>query len=322
MTMKTHPAFRGTRRAASCLLLTLACFARAGAEPGPNGFDMRGALIPAQAIQRGGPPRDGIPAIDKPRFVRAAQAGLSDDDRVLGISLGGVARAYPVRILNWHEIVNDRIKGRPVAVTYCPLCGTGVAFDARIAGRDTVFGVSGLLYDSDVLPHDRGSESLWSQLMEQAVTGPLKGTRLQPLPMAHTSCADWRKRHPRTEVLSTDTGFIRDYTRNPYDGYEQVQALMFEVEHRDDRFPAKEWVLGLRSGAQARAYPFSVLAQRTDADGRLRERIGGQDIEIRYDRAHRSAQALDGAGQALPGVMANWFAWVAFNRQTSVLAAP
>ena len=251
----------------------------------------------------------------------ATQSDLRDDDRVLGIVLGGAARAYPVRILNWHEIVNDRIEGRPVAITYCPLCGTGMAFDARVAGRDAVFGVSGLLYNSDVLLYDRGSESLWSQLMAQAVTGPMKGTRLQPLPLSHTSWADWRARHPRSEVLSTDTGFVRDYTRNPYDGYEQVQALMFEVEHRDDRFAAKEWVLGLKLGGDARAYPFSVLAQRVDAQGRLRDRVGGRDIEIRYDRTHRSAEAFDAAGQPLPGVMAYWFAWVAFNPRTSVLPA-
>ncbi len=321
MTSKTPLAFRSTRRAAACLLLALASFASVAAEPGPNGFDIRGALIPAQAIQRGGPPRDGIPAIDRPRFVPAAQSGLADGDRVLGLALGGVARAYPVRILNWHEIVNDRIDGRPVAVTYCPLCGTGVAFDARIAGRDAVFGVSGLLYNSDVLLYDRSSESLWSQLMAQAISGPLKGTKLQPLPMAHTSWAAWRARHPKTQVLSTDTGFMRDYTRNPYDGYEQVRSLMFEVEHRDERFPAKEWVLGLRLGGAARAWPFSVLAQRVDAEGRLRERVGGQDIEIRYDRVHRSAAAYDAAGQALPGVTAYWFAWVAFNPKTSVLTA-
>ena len=291
MTSKMSLAFRSTRRGAACLLLALPWFASGAAEPGPNGFDIRGALIPAQAIQRGGPPRDGIPAIDRPRFVPAAQSGLADGDRVLGLALGGVARAYPVRILNWHEIVNDRIDGRPVAVTYCPLCGTGVAFDARIAGRDAVFGVSGLLYNSDVLLYDRSSESLWSQLMAQAISGPLKGTKLQPLPMAHTSWAAWRARHPKTQVLSTDTGFMRDYTRNPYDGYEQVRSLMFEVEHRDERFPAKEWVLGLRLGGAARAWPFSVLVQRVDAEGRLRERVGGQDIEIRYDRAHRSAAA-------------------------------
>jgi len=289
------------------------------AQGGPNGFDIRGALIPPDAIQRGGPPRDGIPSIDRPRFVAAAQSGLADDERVLGLALAGVTRAYPVRILNWHEIVNDRLAGRAVVLTYCPLCGTGVAFDARIAGRDAVFGVSGLLYNSDVLLYDRGSDSLWSQLMAQAVSGPMKGTRLQPLPLTHTTWADWRQRHPRTQVLSADTGFVRDYTRNPYEGYEQVQALMFEVEHRDERFPVKEWVLGLRLGGEARAYPFSVLAQRADAQGRLRDRVGGRDVEIRFDRAHRSAEAFDAAGQPLPGVMAYWFAWVAFNPKTSVL---
>jgi len=123
-------------------------------------------------------------------------------------------------------------------------------------------------------------------------------------------------------VLSTDTGFMRDYTRNPYDGYEQVQALMFDVQHRDGRFPLKEWVLGLKLGDAARAYPFSVLAQRVDGEGRLREKVAGQQVEIRYDAAHQSAEAYDAAGRPLPGVMAYWFAWVAFNPRTSVLQAP
>ncbi len=207
-----------------------------------NGFDLSDALIPAAAIERGGSPRDGIPAIDHPRFLPASRAGLADDDRVLGLAHGGVVRAYPVAILNWHEVVNDRVAGLPVAVTYCPLCGTGVAFDARLGGAGrlaAVFAVSGLLFNSDVLLYDRGTESLWSQLMFQAVSGPLKGQRLRRLPISHTSWADWRRRHPGSEVLSRDTGFERDYHRDPYAGYDQVARLMFEVQHRDDRLPAK-----------------------------------------------------------------------------------
>jgi hypothetical protein len=285
-----------------------------------NGFDLRDALVPQQAIERGGPPKDGIPAIDRPRFVPAASAGLANGDRVLGIHHNGVARAYPVLILNWHEVVNDRIAGDPIAVTYCPLCGTGMAFDGRVAGRELQFGVSGLLYNSDVLLYDRGTDSLWSQIMSRAVTGPLKGTRLVPVPLAHTSWADWRRRHPSTQVLSADTGHQRDYTRDPYDGYDKVPRLMFDVQHRDERFPLKEWVLGVTVGDTAKAYPFSVLEQRVGADGRLSDTVGGQPIDIRFDRAHHTAQAFDSQGRQLPSVMAFWFAWVAFHPQTAVLS--
>ncbi|MBI3156197.1 MAG: DUF3179 domain-containing protein [Burkholderiales bacterium] len=285
-----------------------------------NGFDLRDALVPADAIEAGGPPRDGIPAIDRPRFVDAARSGLRDDDRVLGLVRGGIARAYPVRILNWHEIVNDRLGDDAVAVTYCPLCGTGMAFDARVGGGVASFGVSGLLYNSDVLLYDRGTESLWSQIMARAVAGTLKGTALQPLPLTHTSWAGWRQRHPRGEVLSTDTGHQRDYDRDPYASYAASPALMFDVQHRDERLPAKAWVLGLTVGGEAKAYPFDLLAQRVGPDGRLDDRVGGRRVRIRYDAAQRSAEAFDAEGRALPAVAAFWFAWVAFHPRTQLLA--
>jgi hypothetical protein len=289
-----------------------------------NGFDLRDALIPIGAVERGGPPKDGIPAIDRPKFVDSAAAGLRADDRVLGFVHNGVTKAYPVRILNWHEVVNDRFGDAPVAVTYCPLCGTGIAFDARLGGQTLNFGVSGLLYNSDVLLYDRGTESLWSQLKQQAVSGRLKGTRLQALPLEHTSWADWHARHPATLVLSTDTGFARDYAHDPYAGYERVQRLLFNVEHRDDRYAPKEWVLGVTVGAARKAYPFSVLesAARGRGTHELRDTVGGQAIYVRYDARHRTAQALDAQRRALPSVMAFWFAWVAFNPDTEVYRAP
>lgn len=291
-----------------------------------NGFDLRDALVPADAIAAGGPPRDGIPAIDHPRFVPTARAPWLDGDRVLGIVVGGEARAYPVRILNWHEVVNDRIAGQPVAITYCPLCGTGVAFDARVPGqgdgRPARFGVSGLLYNSDVLLYDRGTESLWSQIMGQAISGPLKGTPLVSLPLTHTTWAAWRQRHPQGQVLSTETGFQRDYGRDPYAGYENVSRLMFDVQHRDERLPPKAWVLGLRHGDQARAWPLDALATRADADGRWRDRVGTLEVEIRYDPDHRTAEAFTPTGQPLPAMMAFWFAWVAFHPTTTVLTPP
>lgn len=316
------------KRRRLCTLLP-AVLATQGLGPGPaaaqvmlNGFDLSGASGDMRPIESGGPPKDGIPAIDRPKFVGVAAARLSDDDRVLGIALGGVARAYPVRILNWHEVVNDTVAQRAVVVTYCPLCGTGMAFEPPQRTGSGGFGVSGLLYNSDVLIYDRATQSLWSQILSEAITGPLKGTVLKPVPLTHTRWADWRVRHPTTQVLSTDTGFERDYTRDPYAGYDRVQQLMFEVQHRDDRFPLKEWVLGLRVGGVAKAYPFSVLAKAVNRSGDVSDTVGQQRVRIRYDRVHGTAEAFDAQGRQLPATMAFWFAWVAFHPRTEVLRAP
>lgn len=318
-------------RKRSLLLLALAgagglALGQPGAGPNPaeyNGFDLQGALVPIEAIERGGPPRDGIPAIDRPRFVTAARSELKPGDRVLGLSHKGVARAYPVRILNWHEVVNDRLAGDPVAITYCPLCGTGVAFDARVgdgpAARELSFGVSGLLFNSDVLLHDRATASLWSQLRQQAISGPLRGRMLTALPLEHTTWEDWRRRFPATEVLSFDTGVARDYDRDPYAGYEAVNRLMFNVQHRDERVGPKEWVLGLSVGQARKAYPLRTLATRVGKTGVLEDRLGGQAVRIRYDARHRTARAEDAAGSPLASVLAFWFAWVAFHPETELL---
>jgi hypothetical protein len=184
------------------------------------------------------------------------------------------------------------------------------------------FGVSGLLYNSDVLLYDRATLSLWSQIMSTAITGALKGTVMVSVPLTHTSWADWRSRHPATQVLSTDTGFARDYARDPYAGYEQVQQLLFEVQHRDDRLPLKAWVLGLRLNGAAKAYPFSVLQQAVDRSGELRDTVGRQPVRIRFDRKHQTAEAFDAQGRPLVGITAFWFAWVAFHPHTEVLRMP
>ncbi|HHJ14065.1 MAG TPA: DUF3179 domain-containing protein [Gammaproteobacteria bacterium] len=289
-------------------------------QAGPNnGFDLSGSLVPVSQIEPGGPPRDGIPAIDHPRFLNASQADfLRDEDRVLGIDRNGLQKAYPVRVLNYHEIVNDRFGDTAVVVSYCPLCGTGMAFLAARGNENLNFGVSGLLYNSDVLLYDRQTESLWSQLLGRAVTGPLKGQRLQQIPMEHTSWADWRRRHPRTLVLSTDTGYQRDYSRSPYAGYADSDRLMFGVSRLDRRFPPKEWVLGIELGGEAKAYPFSTLAR---GPARFEDRLGGKTIRILFDASHRSARAYLGE-QAIPVTTGFWFAWAAFHPDTQVYTGP
>ncbi len=313
------------RRAALALALAASLGMAHAAGPNPadvNGFDISNASVPTPAIQRGGPPRDGIPAIDRPKFVHAKQARLGVNERVLGVVLHGLARAYPVRILNWHEVVNDRFGERAVVVTYCPLCGTGMAFDAPARTDGNGFGVSGLLYNSNVLLYDRATQSLWSQLLQTAISGPRKGERLQSLALTHTSWGDWRQRHPGTEVLSTDTGFGRDYSHDPYAGYERVQQLMFDVQHREARFELKEWVLGIEVGGRYKAYPFSVLGRAVNTDGELVDTVAGRRLRIRYDRSHGTAEAFDEQGRPWPGTMAFWFAWVAFHPQTEVLRGP
>jgi hypothetical protein len=302
---------------ASALLLATAAAAFAQTR---NGFDLTGALVPAAQIAPGGPPRDGIPAIDRPKFVAAGDVRfLQGDDRVLGVVRNGIAKAYPVRILNWHEIVNDRFGGEHIAVTFCPLCGTGVAYLSEANGKPLSFGVSGLLYNSDVLVYDRQTQSLWSQILAQAVSGPLKGTKLTAVALTHTSWADWMKRHPDTQVLSTDTGFARDYTRDPYAGYTQDQTLMFPVSGRSARYPPKEPVIGIEVAGKFKAYPFAELAKIKG--GKMTDTLGGKTLTVRFDPEHRTGAVFDARGKEIPTVTAFWFAWYAFHRDTAVFQA-
>ena len=302
-----------------CLILIAAGAPAAVLAQEMNGFDLKGSLIPSEQIHFGGPPKDGIPAIDKPDFTKAGLATfLHDDDTVLGMVRNGVARAYPVRILNWHEVVNDRFDNDSVVVTFCPLCGTGVAFDGRIDGRALSFGVSGLLYNSDVLLYDRQTQSLWSQLLAQAISGPMKGRRLTMLPLTHTTWTDWRKHHPATEVLSPNTGQTRPYARDPYAGYESSEDIMFPVAFRAAGYHPKERVIGVRIGEQTKAYPFVELGKTA---GVVSDRVGNTALTIRFDRKASRATAHTADGQQLAAVVGYWFAWYAFNPKTAVFRA-
>lgn len=282
-----------------------------------NGFDLGDSLIPVNEILHGGPPRDGIPAIDKPKFLKSDEASfLQDDDRVLGMFLNGEARAYPIRILDYHEIVNDEFAGRGVVVSYCPLCGTGIAFDATVNNRPLNFGVSGLLYNSDVLLYDRQSDSLWSQIMGKAVSGSAKGQKLTRLQLDHTTWADWRTRHPETRVLSTDTGFSRNYSTSPYQGYEKSARLYFPVANSSTRYHPKEVVIGLEYKGRFKAYPFVELAKNDKAS--ITDDINGEQVTVRFDIEHRSGNIVDSQGREIPTFTSFWFAWAAFHPETAV----
>ncbi len=279
-------------------------------------FDFSQHSVPLDQILSGGPPKDGIPAILKPVFIKAAEAGfLNEQDRILGLVGGGEAKAYPIKILNWHEIVNDTLAGNPVVVTYCPLCGTGIGFHPVVNGRSLTFGVSGLLYQSDMVMYDHQSESLWSQISMEAIAGPMTGSKLQHIFLEHTTWSEWRRSHPNTLVLSTKTGHIRSYNRDPYLGYAQSADLMFGVNHIDPSYHPKEWVLGVEVNGTFKAYPFAELKQ---VKSPLQDQVNGKRILVLYNPGAVSASVTDTSGKSLPSVMAFWFAWYAFHPDTEV----
>jgi hypothetical protein len=251
-----------------------------------------------------------------PQFLPAEEVDfLSTKDRVLGLKGAHQAKAYPIAILNWHEIVNDTLDGIPVVISYCPLCGTGMGFLRRVGSRILTFGVSGLLYQSDVLMYDHQTKSLWSQIAMQAVTGKNLGQRLEPIFLEHTTWSTWRKRHPNTLVLSRETQFTRDYSRDPYEAYAQTDRLMFAPARQDNRLSPKEWVLGVEVGGKFKAYSFSTLKGMGQA---FSDSLHEQDYVVCWDAQARSAKVVDPMGEPFPTLIAYWFAWYAFHPDTEV----
>jgi len=307
----------------SAILLITSFFSAIAALAGTkNGFDLSGALIPENHIFAGGPAKDGIPAIDNPRFVDADAARfMRNNDRILGITIAGVSKAYPVKILNWHEIINDKTGDELFTITFCPLCGTGMAFSSQVNGQNLSFGVSGLLYNSDVLLYDRETESLWSQIMSTAVTGKFKGTKLKPLPLEHTSWGAWKQSHPNTSILSIKTGYWRDYDKSPYAGYEKSEHIMFPVAHKaPDTYHPKERVLGLNINGVSKAYPFIELNKHGKSS--FTDVINNTSVNIRWDQQHQAGTVFTTKGQKqLPVTEGFWFAWFAFHPDTLVFHA-
>jgi hypothetical protein len=218
-------------------------------------------LIDVNQLRSGGPPPDGIPAIDDPRFDVAGDVDwLADDEAVLVLELDGRTRAYPVQIMIWHEIVNDIYGDRPVAITYCPLCNSAIAFDRVIDGQTLSFGTSGLLLNSDLVMYDRQTESLWPQLEFRAVAGALTGAELDPLALQTVAWEEFRDANPDAQVLNRDTGFSRDYGRNPYVGYDEEgsEPFLFDGEP-DPRLPPKAPVIGLFPDDDPVAIPTEAL---------------------------------------------------------------
>lgn len=311
-----------------------------GATPRPGG-DVELPLAESELSR--GAPKDGIPAITEPSFApdwselpsRDAGRGsiaprLGAEDRVVGVTRNGEARAYPLRILNLHEIVNDDFGG-PLLVTYCPLCGSGVTAERRVEGAETIFGVSGLLWRSDLVMYDRRTESLWSQILGQAVRGPRTGDRLELVPSRITTWESWRSAHPDTVVMlpPPESGTITgraygSYENNPYAGYEDSRRIgIGRNDLEDDRLHPKAQVIGVTHDGSAKAYPLSAISEAgavndvvgdrsvvvaAGADGTLvayDRRVEGETLD--FERADEDHLAADGSrwgllsGEAVDG---------------------
>ena len=230
-------------------------------------------------IDSGGPPKDGIPAIDRPRFISAAEAGRWLDPRepVIVFERRGEARAYPLQILMFHEIVNDVVGGAPVAVTFCPLCNASIVFDRRVGGAVLDFGTTGKLRKSDLVMYDRQTESWWQQFTGEGIVGRYAGAILRQMPATIASFAEFRAAYPSGRVLSRETGFMRPYGKNPYRGYDRIGDRPFLFNDPvDPRLPAMERVLGVARNGKVRIYPLGALASAPV----INDEVGGEPVVV------------------------------------------
>lgn len=313
-------------------------------------------IVPLDEIVSGGPPQDGIPSIDNPKFVSVSEADkfLQDADQVVGLNVNGDIRAYPLQILVWHEIVNDNVGGTPVAVTYCPLCFTNQVFNRTVDGQTVEFGTSGKLYNSNLVMYDRNSNSLWSQALGQAIVGKHAGLKLDRIPFDVAFWREWKQLYPDTNVLSRDTGSSRPYGADPYGSYYSNNDLFFPVSNKDDRLELKEIIVGLENGGQFKAYKLQQIQDTRVINDRIGDKslalfslypfmvrvfdstLDGQKLEFQYnknsskitDKETGSEWNFDGIGTAgpmkgkhllrLPYDEGFWFEWVAFHPKTAL----
>jgi len=282
------------------------------------GFETSGSVVDRAEILPGGPGRDGIRAVDAPTFAGAdAAEAVADETPVVGVSIGGDARAYLIPILEYHQVVNDEVGGVPVAVTYDPLTGAARVFERKVGDRTLRFGVSGLVWNSGFLLFDRETESLWSQFQGRGLTGDFAGTKLVWRRFRQEDFAGWRRREPKTRILIPPDPDRLDYNREIYADYEAEDRSGFPVLARDRRFHAKELVLGVVVDGTARAYLASLLGKN---GGRAEDEIAGRKISISYesDRGVFEWQAPDD----VQVTEAYWFAWKAFHPDTEIWKDP
>ncbi len=249
-------------------------------------------LIPAEQVLDGGPGRDGIPALSNPLLIKASEATqVNPGDLVIGIKLGDDIRAYPHSILDWHEIINHGTSKIPYAITYCPLTGSGMAWNRFVNGSLTSFGVSGMLYNSNLIPFDRSTGSNWSQMLLRCVNGTLSGTEPELLPVVETSWQTWKTMYPETRVVSTTTGYDRPYGEYPYEDYRtNHDRLLFPIANDDDRLPRKQRVLGVITESAVTVYQLTSFGFGTSV---INDDVGGIPIVAVGNQTGKFAVAFE-----------------------------
>lgn len=268
--------------------------------------------IELDQILSGGPGKDGIPAIDNPTFKAIGEEAI--DDEILGIfvEFDGVQRFYPYTVLVWHEIVNDSINDHHFAVTFCPLCGSAIVFDRNLDGNLTTFGVSGMLYESNLLMYDRLTESLWSQVAGKAVVGEFTETELTWLPMQLLTFGELKEKFPNTQVLSNDTGYSRNYGFYPYGDYDTNDDLYFPVTVQNKRFHEKEMMYVVNANGYSIAMKLSDLTDgehSVNIEGKLALDVAkdGGEITVLHN------------GTPLPGYYEMWFSWATHHEEDGLV---
>ena len=273
-------------------------------------------LVNPDKIESGGPPKDGIPSIDEPKFVSVQEADkwIKNKELVLALTYKGEIRVYPLQVLVWHEIVNDKVAGEPLAITYCPLCGSGIAYERKIKGREVEFGTSGKLYNSNLVMYDRKTNSYWSQIEGLAIVGELTGTRLKPVSIETVTWRDWKKEHPDSLVLDKDTGFDRPYGEDPYGNYYEDSFVLFPVENEDDRIHPKTVIFGIKVKGKFKAYLEKDLKKKRV----IMDKVGGEEIKV--ERSPDGAVKITNltTGKEIVKERGFWFAWYAFHPDTKV----
>ncbi|MGB5089687.1 MAG: DUF3179 domain-containing protein [Nitrososphaeraceae archaeon] len=338
------------------IIIIMACTLALGPSPIATARAEEKHIVPLDQIVSGGPPPDGIPSIDSPKFVSVDDGDkfLVDSDKIVGININGDIRAYPLQILVWHEIVNDNVGGIPVAVTYCPLCFTNQVFNRNVNDTILQFGTSGKLYNSNLVMYDRTSKSLWSQALGEGIVGNYAGIKLEKIPFDVAYWKDWKKLYPNSKVLSKDTGSVRPYGADPYGDYYTNPDILFPISNRDNRLGLKEIVVGLENGGLSKAYQLQDIEKLKVINDQLNNKtvtllslyplmvrafdpsVDGQSLIFQYNFANntftdkQTGSKWDFEGKSIEGPLKGrqllrfpfdegyWFEWAAFHPNTKI----
>jgi len=263
----------------------------------------------AKNLVGGGPPKDGIPSIDNPIYLNANEANLSDDDIVFGISYNDFVVAYPQDILYWHEIVNEDIDGEKISLTYCPLTGSVIGYKGH------ELGVSGKLYNSNLVTYDRDTNSRVPQILGEGIEGDLRGVKFDTFPVYITTWKKWKTKYTNTKVLSRKTGFDRDYDKNPYPGYDNLLRVWFPLTAKNDSLRTKDWVFGIENNNDYVAILIKDFKLRHPKD--LEIEVGGEKIKVYWDE-ELGIIRIDKEDE-IKHFNSYWFAWYAYHPKTKLI---